>query len=54
LVAEYQGEAEDGWSRYRCESEHENAFKIRKMQADTLAADHSRLSDGAYRLPTNF
>jgi hypothetical protein len=29
-------------------------LKIRKTQAEALAADHSRLSDGAYRLPTNF
>ena len=27
LFAEYVGEAEDGWSRYRCEPEHENAFE---------------------------
>ena len=27
LFAEYDGEAEDGWSRYRCEPEHEKAFE---------------------------
>jgi hypothetical protein len=27
LFAEYDGEAEDGWSRYRCAPEHEKAFE---------------------------
>jgi hypothetical protein len=27
LFAEYDGEAEDGWSRYRCQPEHEKAFE---------------------------
>lgn len=27
LFAEYDGEAEDGWARYRCEPEHEKAFE---------------------------
>ena len=27
LFAEYDGEADDGWSRYRCELEHEKAFE---------------------------
>ena len=27
LFAEYDGEAEDGWSRYRCAPEHAKAFE---------------------------
>ena len=27
LFAVYDGEAEDGWSRYHCEPEHEKAFE---------------------------
>ncbi|MDR6306261.1 hypothetical protein GGQ85_003990 [Nitrobacter vulgaris] len=27
LFAEYDGEAGDGWSRYRCAPEHEKAFE---------------------------
>jgi hypothetical protein len=35
LFAEYDGEAEDGWSRYRYEPEHERAFEeyTRRQQA---------------------
>ena len=43
LFAEYDGEAEDGWARYRCEPEHEKPEII--IGESSMRLQHLKMDD---------